>query len=802
MFKNHIMMGLRSLLRFRWYSTLNILGLAVGMSCSLVITMWVVDELSYDRYHVQAENIYRLCVDADFGTPFQMPIFSAPAAAALVEDFPEVQAACRFNRPGTAIVEVNNNLFKESDVAYADASVFQIFSYDFISGDPATALQDPYTVVLTESIARKYFGESEAMGESLKFGGRSDYRITGVVEDVPKNSHFAFNMLCSMSTMELRDPDAMSMWFNIQYYTYLLLADGTDPVDFETKLPGFIQAHMGDQLKAASGTLEGFLQPLTSIHLRSRLENDIGINGDITYIYLFFGIALLTLIMACVNYINLSTARSVTRSKEVAVRKTLGADRRILILQFLGESVLCAITAGVLALFFTELVLPFYNNLTGKELNLITFFNPQYIIGFVVIIFMVGIAAGLYPAMLLSSFPPLQIFQSLFYGRRKKSAKNFRKSLVILQFTNSLVLIICTLIIYNQLQFIQTKKLGYNADNLIVIPYLDESILNKLDTVKNELLSVNGVESVAAATFLPGHGFQLAITHPQGFTDDQPQTMLTVDIDSEFISNLGIELIKGRNFSKDILTDQTDTILINETAVRKYGWKEPLGMTIRNGVRTDTGFVELERTVIGVVRDFHQQSLHNRIEPLIIGNRTDNLEKLAIRLKDENIQQTLSLLKERWELIDPARPFDFYFIDETLRSTYASEIRLGTFAFNFSLLAVFIGCLGLFGLSSFTAERRTKEIGIRKVLGATSATIFQFLTREYIILAIASNLVAWPIAWLASRTWLSHFAYRAELSYSSFFLAAVISLVIVIATVSFHSIKAAVTNPVNSLKYE
>ncbi|MCX6640247.1 MAG: ABC transporter permease [bacterium] len=798
MFKNYLKIALRNLLRHKGYSFINIAGLAIGMACFLLIMLWVRDELSFDKFHANADHIYRVGTSANFGTPMTWAFGPAPAGPAMIENFPEVVSATRFDSPMNGAVEYGEKLFREEGITFADNSFFEIFSFPFIKGDPRTALTTTYSVVINRTTADKYFGIEDPIGKVIKIQG-GQYTITGVVENFPKNSHIQFTILRSMETLVKENKAQMEMWFNIQPYTYILLDKNCDVRQLEQKLPNFVNKYVGELLAPSGGKLSLFLQPLTDIHLHSKLDGELSTNGNITYVYLFSAIAVFILLIACVNFINLSTARSAMRAREVGVRKTLGANRHQLIRQFLGEAIIFSLIALILALVLVEIEIPFFNTLVGRQVGMHQdrFTNLATIVGLALL---VGILAGSYPALLLSSLRPIKTLKGSFVPGASRS--HSRSALVIFQFIISIALIAGTITIYSQLHYMKNKDVGFNKEHVIILPELTPRMRESVETIKAELKAIPDVQQVAAVSFVPGKGMRLAIVQPEGYADDQPVTVSILDIDDDFLSTMGMQLVEGRNFSQDLPTDKTGSILINETTARKLGWDHPIGKNITSPILTDSGGVALERKVIGVVRDFHQASLHRKIEPIIIGQNASEFRALALRIAPQNISQTLASIKRTWKSIDPNRPFNSYFLDEAFDARYKAEERMGMITLIFSSLAIFIACLGLFGMSAFTAEQRTKEIGIRKVFGASVAGIIGLLTRKFMILVLLANVIAWPIAYYSLNRWLQNFAYRIDLNLGHFLLAGLLALLVSLITVSFQAIKVARSNPAKALRYE
>jgi putative ABC transport system permease protein len=801
MFRNYLIISFRNVLRHKGYSFINIAGLAIGMAICILIMLWVIKELSYDRYHANADHIYRLCMDANIGgNQIQAPISNSPAASAMIQDFPEVIDAVRIQPQDKVLVELGSKRFYEENVAYADNSIFNVFSFPMISGDPKTALATAYSIVLTRSMAEKYFGDEDPIGKTLRLNGEHDFTITGIVQDVPINSHFTFDMLCSFQTLYQENGEYLEQWLEFSYATYLLLPENSDYQALEQKFPAFIDRYMGKELTSLGSTIDFFLQPLTDIHLYSNMNLESSGNGDIANIYLFSGIALFVLLIACFNFINLSTARSSMRAKEVGVRKTFGAPKGKLIQQFLGESLIYSFLSLILAVILLEIFVPLFNSITQDRLT-VNYFHPPWLIpGLAALALIVGLVAGIYPAFFLSSFKPIRVFK----GNLRLGAANvrFRSVLVVSQFAISIALIIGTFTIYDQLLYMRHKKLGFAKDQVLVITEVNDAPGQALHTLKYELAKITGVVSVSETNRIPGEDIRKSVFVPEGYSEDQAQMMDHTYADPDYIPTLGIEMAAGRNFSADLATDTSESVIINETAARKFGWDNPVGKIIKTPNLTENGLEWIPKTVIGVVKDFHITSLHLKIEPIIIRYLTTNPELICVKVSGDDITHTINLMKKKWDEIYPSRPMDYFFLDESFDRMYRSDERLGKIALSFAVLAIFVGCLGLFGMSSFTAERRTKEIGIRKTLGASVGGIVGLLSREFMVLVIIANALAWPIGYYAMHKWLQDFAYHINLSVVPFVFAGLLALLIALATVCFQAIKAALANPANALKYE
>jgi putative ABC transport system permease protein len=799
MIKNYLKSALRNIKRHKGYAFINIAGLAIGMACCILILMYITTELNYDRYHTNAERIFRLGLDANMGgTTVVTPISNIPSAPTLIQGYPEVLDAARIRTVSKRAVQYEDNVFFENGILYADSSIFKVFTFPMIKGDPNTALEPAYTVVLTEETAQRYFGNDDPMGKILKYNNQYDFTVTGIMANIPKNSHFNFDMLCSYETLYDIDREAMEEWFNFRDYTYLLLTEGFDYRELEKKFPALVDKHMGDMLKALGGEIRFFLQPLTSIHLHSNLENEIRANSSITYIYIFFAIGLFILCIACINFMNLATARSSTRAKEVGMRKVVGAERKELIWQFLGESLIYSIFSMMIAILFVRLALPFVESLSGREMRLNLAEMPWLVPSFIGLVILVGLVAGSYPALFLSSFRPAHVLKGNFKAGSANS--RLRSFLVVAQFIISISLIIGTGIILSQLNFMKNKSLGFEKKNTLVVEIKDRNMQQSLDSIKAEIQKIPGVLAVSSSSLVPGQEPSVQPFIPEGYTEKQAQLMESFRVDHDFFPTLGMEIVKGRNFSPEYGTDSSTAAIINETAAKRYNWEDPIGKTIR--APSDEVGKWQTYTIVGVVKDFHRTSLHSIIAPQIIGNDPSNFDTLAIKIHAENSDGTLSLLREKWKDVDPIRPFEFIYLDAMIDRLYGAEERLSDIFSSFSVFAIFIACLGLFGMASFAAEQRTKEIGIRKVLGASVPGVVVLLSKDFLKLIVVANIIAWPLAYFGMNKWLQNFAYKSGIGIWVFLYTGILAVGIALVTVSYQSIKAALLNPVDAIKYE
>ena len=800
MFKNYLKIALRNVKKQKGYAFINIAGLAIGMAACIMILLWVHDEMSYDTYHENADRIYRLTIDANLGSQMAAPVSMPPVGQAMVQEYPEVLQSARLTRPARYPVVVGDQEYFEEYVAFADGSVFDIFSFPFIEGDPKTALQTAYSAVITEDVAKKYFGSGDPIGKVIEFSEGTKYAVTGVVKNVPHNSHFTFNILRSMETRYAENRQLMENWMNVSLFTYLLLAEGADPKGLEEKLPDLVDKNLGAILKSIGGSIVLQLQPLKKIHLYSDFIADIGAQGDILYVYLFSGIALFVLIIACINFVNLSTARSSVRAQEVGMRKTLGAVRHRLVGQFLGESVLYSLFSLILAIGLILLAIPWFNAFLGRNLSLNIFEVPWLVPGFLGLAVLVGVSAGCYPAFFLSSFQPVRVLR----GKQSARTQNirFRRILVVLQFAISIVLIIGTMMVYKQLVYMKSKALGFDKEHVVVLPGLRDTMPTSYQTMRNEFIGLPGVINAGASSMVPGRGITRSVFQPEGYSQDQSQPMDYRSIDPHFLPTLGIAIVAGRNFSEDLATDRDESVIINETAAFQFGWQDPIGKQFILSPDQTDGEEETRLNVIGVAMDFHSMSLREKIEPMILFYDPEDYSTMAIRIAPSDVPKTLDLIRGKWKQLWPQRPFEYFFLDDVFDSQYRAEEQIGNLTLRFSLLAIFIGCLGLFGMASYTTEQRTKEVGIRKVLGASAGNIVRMLSREYIVLVAVGNLIAWPAAYFLMKTWLDNYAYRTSLAPWVFIAAAFLSLAVALLTVSYKSIKAALSDPADSLRYE
>lgn len=803
MFKNYFKIAWRNLMKHKTFSFINIAGLSIGIAVSFIILMYVQDELSYDKYNKRADNIARIIFQADInGGKINEGIVMAPVAQTMKKDFPEVQDATRMVNYGTSKITYKDKSFKDDRFALVDANFFNIFTLPMIEGDAKTALQQPHTVVITKSTAKKYFGREVAIGKTLSLNNNTEvYKVTGVIDNIPANSHFHFDMFGSMVGWEQAKSDS---WMSGNFYTYLLLKPGTDYKVLQAKFPGMVEKYMGPQIQRdmgislskfrTKGNKLGFaLQPLTSIHLYSNTSNELEPGGNASYVYIFGVIAIFMLLIACINFINLSTAGASKRAKEVGVRKVAGSDRFQLIKQFLFESVLITMLALIIGFVLVKLALPAFNNISGKHLS----FNVKPAIAFAALGLLVGVTAGMYPAFYLSSFKPIAVLK----GKLTTNNKSFglRSSLVVFQFFISVALIISTIVVYQQMKYIQNKNLGYNKEQILTIP--NSYALGKNEQVfKQEMLKDPRIVNATVSWYKPAgpSNYNNALAYPQG-NENLLLNGVEYHVDEQYIPTMGMQMAAGRNFSKEFTTDSF-ALVINESAVKSLGWNNmnAIGKTIIRE-NSDRG-TNIPFHVIGVVKDFNFKSLHESISPLMMRLQPEG--GLIFKIRTTDVSGLLAAMKTKWDAYNTDEPFTYTFLDDLFSKTYSAEQKTGTILNIFSILIIFVACLGLFGLATYTAEQRTKEIGIRKVLGASVSQVTQMLSKEFLKLVLIASIIAFPVAWWAMNKWLQSFAYRINISWWVFVIAGIAALLIALITVSSRAIKAAVANPVKSLRTE
>jgi putative ABC transport system permease protein len=809
MIKNYFTIAWRNLLKNKIYSVLNIAGLAIGLASFLLIAIYMLDEISYDRYNEKADRIYRINSDIKLGGgELHLPVTSDMMGQLLIKDYPSIEQYTRiYASSGRKLIKKDNVFINENNVANVDSTFFEVFTLPSIAGNTRTALFEPNTVVITESTARKYFGKTDVLGKTIEVQGDKNpfYKITAVIRDIPSNSHFHFDFMFSMK-------NAGYEWGQLtshNFHTYLLLKKGTDYKALEKNfdqyidkyvLPSvrqFIKINSMDEFKKSGNMLEYTLTPLTKIHLHSDRSFELSPSGNIQYVYIFSAVALFILLIACINFMNLTTARSANRAKEVGIRKVLGTERRFLIFQFLTESTLMAVLSLILALVIAYLVLPLFNEVANKSMTLHSLYSVRILTLLIALPLIVGLLAGCYPAFFLSAFRPIEVLK----GKLKlgSNSSSLRSMLVVFQFVTSIILIVGTLVIYKQLNYIQSKDLGYNKEQVLTIE--NTYVLgDQAKAFKNNILKMNGVYSGTLSSFLPvSNSSRNDNTYFKNPTFDIKESldMQAWKIDYDYFKTLGIKIIKGRAFSPDFGGDST-AVIINETTAQLLGFHDPIGEKIYQN--NDQNKV-VSFTIIGVTKNFNYESLKQGIGPLsfFLGNRSS---MASFKVNSKDMAGLVSKIEKLWKQMSPTMPFHYNFLDESFNEMYTSEQRVGKIAIIFSTLAILIACLGLFGLATFIAEQRTREIGIRKVLGASVQGIVGLLSKDFLKLVTISFIIAAPVSWWIMNYWLNDFVYRIRVEWWIIGIAGIFALLIAMGTVSFQAIKSAIANPVKSLKTE
>ncbi len=802
MISTYFKIAWRSLSRSKMYSLINIVGLTVGIACCILIVLYVKDELSYDKYHRNYNEIYRVLhayrEQSDRPLPPPGPgeyqvWGNAPVAPALKADFPEIRETARFTSPVTLLLQHNDKRFQESSLVFADSTLFDLFSWKMLYGNRNTALAAPNSIVLTESLASKYFGDSNPVGQVFKTDDNNALTVTGVMEDVPSNSHFTFTGLLSMSTFYRNRPEIFNEWGYVDFYTYFLLNKNADIRTLQARVPAFLKRHIPGEPNYAIA-----FEPLKDAYLRSAAMRQPGATGSLANVYIFSLVAAFILFIAGINFINLTTARSMERAREIGVRKAVGAHQQSLILQYLVEAVVISMLATLLAFALVFVLLPMVRNMSGKPLPYTDLLSWKMIMVLILTPFLVGIPAGIYPALVLSRFKPALVLKGKFHSSDK--GIHLRKGLVIFQFSLSIALIACTAIVFSQLDHLRSHNLGFRQDQMLVIDYGGDAEVNKnIEAVKATLASNPAVLAITASRAVPGEFFPNAHTVIASRSGEMvPFGPGLYEIDVDFLPAYEMKMAAGRAYSRDFPADLEQSMVINEAAAKQWGYADPKEIIGKN-------FEQWGRkgTVIGVVKDFNYQSLHKKVEPLALRMApSEMLNRLSVRIKTAQISKTISELEHTWNALEPQRPFKYSFLDQAFNEQYLKDVRFGEIFAAFGTLTIFIACLGLFGLATFSTEKRLKEIGIRKVLGASITSIVGLLSGDFIKLVLVAILIATPLGWWGMHRWLNGFAYRVDIHWWTFGMAGLAAVLIALLTVGFLALKAARMNPVKSLKAE
>ncbi len=794
MIKNLLLIAIRNFKKDKWYSILNILGLTIGITFSLFLIFYIRDELSYDQFNKKADRIFRIVSyiqEKDKNTDWT--ITQAPLAATLKKDYPEVEESARFMGRERTLFKNGENNFYETKVYYADSSVFNIFTYNFLEGSAAHALNEPNSIVISKSLAHKYFGNTPAIGKTLRTV-YDVYKVTGVIEDVPKNSHLRFDMLISWTSLP-QNQFGGENWGNFNNFTYVLLKPGTSAAAFDKKLVPMYEKYMASLFAQFNVKMHYGVQPITDIHLHSKLEREPEELGSMSYIWIFSAVAFFMMLIASINYMNLTTARSARRAKEIGIRKVTGSTKKQLVLQFLGESVLTALVAVLLSFLLVMLLLPAFNSISGKAFTVHTLLQPFNILLLLGIGLLTGLVGGSYPAFYLSSFQPVSILKGSL--STASGNVNLRRILVVLQFSISMIMLICTWVVYSQLAYVQKKDLGFDKNEVMtVIVNTGQDERGKINAMDNDFRSLPGVKVVGTGNSYPGStNLNLNLFSVQTNNGYVDKAVECYAIDENFLNALNIPIVKGRNFSG--LADTLHSIVVNEAMVKHFGWDEALGKRVKFPGDTSGNYLE----VVGVVKNFNQKSLYNPIAPLLMFYGP-NGNMIQLKMNTANLKTSIAQVGTTWKKYFPNLPFEYKFLDQDFNSQYAADQKRGKIFAAFSILTIMITCLGLLGLTAFTTQQKQKEISVRRVLGASTLQVVTLVTRNYLWLTLISAAIAFPVAWYFMNSWLHIFPYNTGLSVMPFILSASVIVITAAATATFHSAKAALASPAQVLKTE
>ena len=795
MFKNYLKIALRNVFKNKIYSFINIIGLAVGLAGFILISILIKNELSYESFQKKGDRIYRVVeIQNQEGIGhLKVAVTMGPLSPALKNYFPEIENTTRLKPASSVFCKVGSEGYYEDGLSFAEPSVFNIFTIPFVEGDPKTALNAPQSLVISQSIAKKYFKNEDPIGKTISFHtvmGKYDLTVTGVIKDFPKNSHIFFDMLAPYKLLE-NSMSWLKSWNTNTLATYVLLKKGANVKKIENRFPEFIESNIPDKKRS---DLQMYLQALNDIHLYSDdiiYQTYSHNEGSAGSVYIFSIIGLFILLIACINFMNLATARSTKRIKEIGMRKVLGSSRKKLIYQFIGEAIFISFIAFFLSILIVEITLPLFKNIfTDRIINNYTG-SISFLLELIGITLLVGILSGSYPAVFLSKFQPAQSVRGAIPLKAKGSF--LRKILVVFQFSIAVVLMICTAIVYNQMDFIMHKNLGFNKEHVVYLPIRSKDTRAKIDLLKTELSKNSQIVSVAAGSGLSGASGSEGSVTVAGSNGQKKLMMRFSYVDFDYIKTMQMKIVKGRDFSPLYPTDSVSSVIINEAAVKKFGWKNPIGKQFED---------DPVKTVIGVVKDFNFFSLHSAIGPLIMSIEPNQFYYLLVRIKPGNIPGTIDFINRTWKSIVPGRPFDYSFLEKHFDEIYKNDQQTEQLFGFFSFLAIFIACLGLFGLASYTVEQRTKEIGVRKVLGASVSGVVLLLSKDFLKLVIAAAIIAIPVSYYIMSNWLQDFAYKTKISPAIFVIVGFAVFVIALATISFQAVKAAASNPVKSLRYE
>jgi putative ABC transport system permease protein len=795
MFKNLIKISFRNIKKEKGYSFINILGLIIGITSCLFLVLYIIDELSYDNFHVEGEHVYRVVTNiTEVDNEFTWAVAQTPFAPTVKKNYPEVEKYARLTGTGRMMFKKGGENMYEEDFFYADSATFELFTFKFIQGDPETCLYEPNSIVITEDIAIKYFDKTDVVGETL-IAENLSLKVTGVIENIPKNTHIS-SIQAFISWSTLQDFRREGNWGNFGVRTYIYCPNLTDPVVFQEKLHEVYDNYCAEIFADMGIDFNYILQNIQDIHLHSKIGDEAESGGDIAYVYIFSAVAFFILLIASINYMNLSTARSMKRAREVGIRKVMGSHRRQIIVQFLTESMIYTLISLLISVILVLALIPFYNDLMDKAISPVILLNPVILISLVGIVVFVAILSGSYPSFFLSSFKPVEVLK--INSGSKGGSSIVRKFLVILQFGISVTMIISTWIVYDQLNYIREKDLGFDKDRIIRIVMFNQEMRDKFEVLRNELKKSNSIVEVGSATSSPGYGFGKNLINVENDAGEMVERGIDLyGIDYDYIHTLGFEILEGRNFSREVTSDTSQAVVVTESMAKRMNWDNAIGKKFQFGTGEEDPFME----VVGVIKDYHHNSLYDVIEPLLFYLRMNN-HIAHIKLKGRDIPEAIKEVEAAWKNVFPNRPFEYNFLDEQFEEQYANDQRRSQIFSIFSVITIIIACLGLLGLASFTTEQRTKEIGIRKVVGANIGTIVIMISKDFLILIGISIALAIPIAYLFMDKWLQNFAYQTEISYITFVSAALMAILITLATISFHTIKSAISNPVKALREE
>ncbi len=790
MFKNLLKTTVRYIRKHVGYSLLNVLGLTLGITSALFLIIYVSDELSYDRYHEKADRIYRVSSKiTETDDQFTWIVAQIPFGPQAAQDYPEIESFTRFINMPRALYKYEDKEYNEENFYYADSTVFDIFTFKVLSGEVKSAVKDPKKIVLTKTAAARYFGKSDPIGKTLTEGANT-YEVTGVIEDVPSNSHFRFDAITARNNL----PKQIGSWGNFGVFTYLLLPQNLDVKAFETKIQGMYDAYMKQIFGPINIKIEYILEPIKRIHLYSTNANEPEPTGSITYVYIFGIVAIFLILIAAMNYMNLATARSTRRAREVGLRKVVGSRRSALVMQFLGESVALTLISLIISIILMIVLLPKFNLLAGKSFSPEILYSPVVLISLLGIVLITGIFGGSYPALFLSRFSPVTVLKGEI--TQGSAGSLFRKILVVIQFSISVAMIVCTLVVFRQLNYLKNKDQGFDQKNVVSLQLNNREMIRKYPLLKQLMLGNEDIKYVTSTNTPMGEGSGKLVFNVE---TDQGMSQRGINftvVDHDFVETLGIKIVQGRDFQKDMPSDTLNGVLVNETFVKRMGWSDPIGKKIEAGDENT-----LRARVVGVIADYHQTGMYNEIESLLLAYREFN-NILYIKLSGNNTEQTLSFIESKWKEVFPDQPFAYTYLSERFNRQFEADEKRGLIFTMFTILAILIACLGLFGLASYMVEQRTREVGIRKVFGASEGVVIRLISREFLLLVTISIIIAVPAAYLIMSNWLENYIYRTSVGVPLLLLAAGLTLVITFITVGYKAYQASVMNPANAIRTE